>query len=62
LETDAPDMTPPDAHVSHPLPNGINHPANLPAIGIALAAEWNMPPAMLAAQLKSNALRCFNRS
>lgn len=59
LETDAPDMTPPDPHVTHPLPNGTNHPANLSAIGIALAAELGMKPALLAGLVASNARNCF---
>jgi len=32
IETDAPDMLPPDSHIEHPLPNGLNHPANLTSI------------------------------
>ena len=32
LETDAPDMLPPENVISHPLPGGLNHPANLVAI------------------------------
>lgn len=35
LETDAPDMLPPDEAVAFPLLNGANHPANLLAIGKA---------------------------
>jgi TatD DNase family protein len=59
LETDAPDMLPPDAHVTHPLPNGINHPANLPAIGIALATGRAIQPETLARQLETNTRDCF---
>lgn len=55
LETDAPDMRPPDGFVTHPLPGNGNHPANLPAIGCALAAALGMPPEELAALTRSNA-------
>ena len=59
LETDAPDMRPPDDHVTHPLPEKLNHPANLPAIGQALAAALALNPAALAELTRSNATRCF---
>ena len=59
LETDAPDMRPPDAHVSHPMPGNLNHPANLPAIGQALAAALALPPEHLADITRANAARCF---
>lgn len=39
IETDAPDMLPPKSLISHVLPNGINHPANLSAIHKA-ASEY----------------------
>ena len=32
METDAPDMLPPESTITHPLPDKLNHPANLPAI------------------------------
>ena len=32
IETDAPDMPPPEAFITHPLSNQLNHPANLPSI------------------------------
>ena len=32
IESDAPDMLPPENAITHPLPNGLNHPANLPNI------------------------------
>lgn len=35
LETDAPDMLPPNEIISHPLAGNINHPANLPNIANA---------------------------
>lgn len=59
LETDAPDMLPPDTAIRHPLPGNHNHPANLPAIGEALAAALGMPPEELAALTRDNARRCF---
>lgn len=59
LETDAPDMKPPDSYNTHPLPNGINHPANLPAIGIALASKLHREPKILAALVETNARNCF---
>jgi TatD DNase family protein len=59
LETDAPDMLPPAEFISHPLPENHNHPANLPAIGQALAAVLGMPPATLAELTCDNARRCF---
>ena len=52
-------MRPPDAHVTHPLPENLNHPANLPAIGRALAAALAMPPDHLADLTRANAARCF---
>lgn len=59
LETDAPDMRPPDDLVTHPLPEKLNHPANLPAIGRSLAAALDMKPEDLAALTRDNAARCF---
>ena len=59
LETDAPDMLPPPAWVSHPLPQACNHPANLPAIGSGLAAALGMPVADLAELTTNNARVCF---
>jgi TatD DNase family protein len=59
LETDAPDMRPPAAHVSHDLPGKLNHPANLAAIGRALAEALLMSPGDLARLTRDNAARCF---
>jgi TatD DNase family protein len=59
LETDAPDMLPPDSIISHPLPDSLNHPANLPAIGHALAAALGIPPEQLSTLTRDNATRCF---
>lgn len=54
LESDAPDMTPPADFITHPLLPPLNHPANLPAIGRALAAALGLPPAQLATRLRHN--------
>lgn len=59
LETDAPDMCPPAEHVIRPLPENLNHPANLPAIGRALAAALGMSAGDLAELTRNNAARCF---
>ncbi len=59
LETDAPDMLPPPDFITHPLPENHNHPANLPAIGKALAEALGMEPETLAALTRENARRCF---
>jgi len=61
LEPDAPDMLPPPAWVSHPLPDSCNHPANLPAIGSGLATALGMPAAALAELTTKNARECFGR-
>lgn len=42
LESDAPDMAPPENLRSHPLPGPLNHPANLPATGRQLAGLLGM--------------------
>ena len=42
LESDAPDMRPPENQVTHPLPAPLNHPANLPAIGRAFASAFGI--------------------
>jgi TatD DNase family protein len=60
LETDAPDMLPPAEFLTHPLPGNHNHPANLPAIGHALAAALGMSPETLAEITRDNARRCFS--
>ena len=59
LETDAPDMRPPHHHLTHSLPENLNHPANLPAIGNALAAALGMSPENLAELTRNNAASCF---
>ena len=55
LETDAPDMNPPDEWLIHPLATGVNHPANLPAIGAGLAQALGMPASDLAKLTRQNA-------
>ena len=60
VETDAPDMLPPASHISHPLAGGINHPANLPAIGEALAGLLDMGPGQLAALTRANTIAWMN--
>lgn len=59
LETDAPDMLPPDDFIIHSLKEGSNHPANLPAIGAALAEKLGMTVENLAELSGRNARRCF---
>jgi TatD DNase family protein len=59
LETDAPDMLPPPEIITHPLPANHNHPANLPAIGQALAVALGMAPETLAEITRRNAQLCF---
>ncbi len=62
LETDAPDMLPPAESITHPLPENHNHPANLPAIGHALAAALGMTHEALAELTHDNTGRCFGFS
>lgn len=57
LETDAPDMLPPDTAISHPLADEVNHPANLPAIGEQLAKLLGMTADELAGVTSENARR-----
>lgn len=59
LETDAPDMLPPDDIISHPLPEKLNHPANLSAIGHAFAAALAMDAGELADLTRRNAAVVF---
>jgi TatD DNase family protein len=59
LETDAPDMLPPADFIRHPLPGNHNHPANLAAIGQALAMAMEMSPQDLANLTRANARACF---
>jgi TatD DNase family protein len=59
LETDAPDMLPPSEIIRHQLPENSNHPANLPAIGRALASALGMPADELADLTRVNAAAFF---
>ena len=59
IETDAPDMNPPDEIVTHALADGVNHPANLASIGAALANELGMTAPELAELTARNAQDCF---
>jgi TatD DNase family protein len=61
VESDAPDMLPPAEFVSHPLPDGNNHPANLPRIAAGLAAALGVDPAALAAITAANHRKFFLR-
>ena len=59
IETDAPDMALPETLLSHPMPCGLNHPANIHAIGVALAEQLELEPIKLAEQTARNARACF---
>ena len=59
LETDAPDMLPPPGVITHPLAGNHNHPANLAAIGQALAVALGMSAHDLADLTHDNWKRCF---
>ncbi len=59
LETDAPESLPPPEYVSHPLADGRNHPANLPAIGGGLARALGMNAGEFAELTSHNAQACF---
>ena len=59
LETDAPDMTPPADFTTHPLAENLNHPANLPAIGQALAKALQLSSEHLAELTRANTIECF---
>ncbi|MBK1882614.1 TatD family hydrolase [Luteolibacter pohnpeiensis] len=60
IETDAPDMLPPDEFIRFPLPEQHNHPANLVAIAEGLAAQLGWSCADLAEITSSNAQRLFS--
>lgn len=62
LETDAPDMLPPEHAVTHPLSGGINHPANLVAVGRELARHLELSADELADLTMKNTRRCFGFS
>jgi TatD DNase family protein len=54
VETDAPDLAPPDSLNSHPLPGGLNHPANLADTYRALAVLRGMSLPELTGQVAEN--------
>lgn len=59
LETDAPDMRPPDGTVTHTLDGNLNHPANLAAIATGLAEILRTEPGELATRTARNFRDCF---
>ncbi len=59
LETDAPDMAPPAETITHPLPEGHNHPANLASIACGLARGLGISPEELSLRTGDNFRRCF---
>lgn len=59
IETDAPDMLPPAEFITHPLPDGLNHPANLKAIASAYAERLGISIDDLAHQQQQNLEACF---
>jgi TatD DNase family protein len=63
LETDAPDLLPPEAFRPHVLPSPegkvLNEPGNLAAIGRGIAALRGVPEAQLAETVWENAGRLF---
>jgi len=62
LETDAPDMLPPQEFIRHPLPGNHNHPANLAAIGHGLAEALGTTPTALADLTRENTRALFRFS
>lgn len=60
LETDAPDMAPPDDALPPALRGTPNQPAKLPITGQALAQLLGMPSSELAAITRANAARLFS--
>ena len=59
LETDAPEMLPPDTAITHPLGDQQNHPANLPAIARQFAGELEQEPQEFIASCTQNAMEWF---
>jgi TatD DNase family protein len=59
IETDAPDMLPPSEFITHPLPDGLNHPANLKPIASAYAERLGISIEDLARQQQRNLEACF---
>ena len=52
-------MTPPVEFTVHPLAGNLNHPANLHAIGHALAKALQLSPDRLADLTRANTIDCF---
>ncbi len=59
IETDAPDQSLPGERVTHPLGQGLNHPANIAAVYEAAAESLGQAPESFAAQVEENFLRLF---
>ena len=59
IETDAPDQALPEDRVTHPLGQGLNHPANIAAVYEAAAEALGQAPESLAEQAEENFLRFF---
>jgi len=57
LETDSPDMLPPEEFITHPLAENRHHPANLASIATALAKSLNITPEVLADITRENHAR-----
>lgn len=60
VETDAPEMSPPESAISHPLPDDRNHPGNLAAITAALANQLGESPIVLTKNTTTNTRRFFS--
>jgi TatD DNase family protein len=62
VESDSPDGPPPAELLTHTLPAGAHHPANLPVIAAALAGVRNLDLAELMPVLTDNHRACFGVS
>ena len=60
IETDAPDQALPGERVTHPLDQGLNHPANIATVYRAAAEALGQAPESLAKQVEENFLRLFS--
>ena len=61
LETDAPEMLPPEEFITHLMAGGQNHPANLPRIAGGLATALGISPDHLAEITSANHAGFFHR-
>jgi len=59
IETDAPDQALQEDRVTHPLGQGLNHPANIAVVYEAAAEALGQAPESLAEQAEENFLRLF---